>query len=58
MHINTIGEALEFFSILNLFFPNFQMISALHQNLRYLRYISAILSAACRITAKLNEIVQ
>ena len=34
------------------------MISALHKNLRYLRYISAILSAVWRVTAELNEIVQ
>ena len=39
-------------------FSNFRMISALHENLRYLRYISAILSAAWRVTAELNEIVQ
>jgi len=52
------GEPPEFFCIFNAFSSNFQMISALDQNLRYLRYISAILRAAWRVTAELNEILQ
>ena len=58
MHTDMINKPLEFFFYFKFIFSNFQMISALHQNLCYLRYISAILSAAWCITAKLNEIIQ
>ena len=58
MYLNVISEPLEFFLYFKFFLSNFQLISALDYYLRYLRYISANLRAAWRVTAELNEIVQ
>ena len=47
-----------FLAIFKAFFTIFLMNSALDQNDRYLRYISAIWEELLRVTAELTEMVQ
>ncbi len=56
IHQNT--SPVIFFSKFKAFFSNFQMVSAPGQNLRDIRYISALCEAPLRVTAELNEMVQ